>query len=63
MRIVRDDDHSDDAPTIRGTGIRVIDVASAYEHSSYEPDEITQLYPHLSLASTTDRVGASVSTY
>lgn len=49
MRIVRDDDHSDGAPTIRDTGVRVIDVASAYEHSGYDPDEITQLYPDLSL--------------
>jgi len=50
MRIGRDDDHSDGAPTIEGTGIRVKDVAVAYEHSGYEPDETTQLYPDLSLA-------------
>lgn len=25
-------------------------MADAYEHSGYEPDEITQLYPDLSLA-------------
>ena len=49
MRIVRDDDHSDGAPTVEGTGIRVADIASAYEHSGYGPDEITQLYPDLSL--------------
>ena len=49
MNIVEDPDHSDGAPTIEGTGIRVKDVASAYEHSGYEPDEITQLYPDLSL--------------
>jgi len=47
--IVRDEDHSRGAPTIEGTGIRVIDVAKAYEHSDYDPDEITQLYPGLSL--------------
>ena len=41
MSIVRDPHHSDGAPTIAGTGIRVKDVASAYEHSGYEPDEIT----------------------
>ena len=29
MGIVRDPDHSDGAPTIEGTGIRVKDVASA----------------------------------
>ena len=49
MSIVRDSEHSDGAPTIEGTGIRVRDVAEAYEHSGYEPDEITQLYPGLSL--------------
>jgi len=27
----------------------VINVASAYEHSGYSPDEITELYPALSL--------------
>lgn len=47
--IVRDEDHSDGAPTIEGIGVRVIDVAKAYEHSGYSPDEITQLYPYLSL--------------
>lgn len=50
MSIVQDPDHSDGAPTIEGTGIRVKDVASAYEHSGYTPDEITQLYPDLSLS-------------
>jgi uncharacterized protein (DUF433 family) len=50
IEIVRDEDHSDGAPTIEGTGIRVADVDSAYEHSGYEPDEITQLYPDLSLS-------------
>lgn len=50
MRIVRDNQHSDGAPTIEGTGIRVKDIAVAYEHSGYEPDEITQLYPDLTLS-------------
>ena len=50
MQIVQDPAHSDGAPTIKGTGIRVKDVASAYEHSGYGPDEITQLYPDLSLS-------------
>lgn len=48
--IVRDPDHSDGSPTIAGTGIRVVNVASAYEHSGYSPDDITSLYPDLSLA-------------
>jgi len=50
MGIVRDPEHSDGAPTVEGTGIRVEDIASAYEHSGYDPDEITQLYPDLSLS-------------
>lgn len=47
--IVRDPAHSDGAPTINGTGIRVLNVASAYEHSGYSPDEIIDLYPALEL--------------
>lgn len=50
MTIVQDEQHSAGAPTIEGTGIRVKDVASAYEHSGYDPDEITSLYPALSLS-------------
>ena len=49
MEIVRDAEHSDSVPTIE-TGIRVEDIAAAYEHSGYEPDEITQLYPDLTLS-------------
>ena len=47
--IVRESDHSDGAPTIGETGIRVINVACAYEHSGYSPDEIVDFYPVLSL--------------
>jgi uncharacterized protein (DUF433 family) len=50
MGIVRNREHSNGAPTIRGTGIRVKDVAVAYEHSGYDPDEIARLYPDLSLS-------------
>jgi uncharacterized protein (DUF433 family) len=50
MSIVRDEAHSNGAPTVEGTGIRVKDIAAAYEHSGYDPDEITQLYPDLSLS-------------
>ncbi|WP_228546409.1 DUF433 domain-containing protein [Halegenticoccus tardaugens] len=49
MNVVRDAQHSNGAPTIEGTGIRVKEIAEAYEHSGYSPDEITQLYPDLSL--------------
>ena len=48
--IVRDPEHSDGAPTVEGTGIRVWNVASAYEHSGYSPDEIVELYPALTLS-------------
>ncbi|WP_318567689.1 DUF433 domain-containing protein [Salinigranum marinum] len=47
--VVKHRQHSDGAPTIEGTGTRVKDVAVAYEHSGYDPDAITQLYPDLSL--------------
>jgi len=49
MTVVEDSKHSNGAPTVEGTGIRVRDIAVAYEHSGYDPDEITQLYPDLSL--------------
>lgn len=47
--IVTDEAHSDGAPTIGNTGIRVINVACAYEHDGYSPDEIAEFYPALSL--------------
>jgi len=50
MGIVRESEHSDGAPTVEGTGIRVKDIAEAYEHSGYDPDEITTLYPDLTLS-------------
>jgi uncharacterized protein (DUF433 family) len=50
MKIVQKEEHSNGAPTLEGTGIRVVDIAVAYEHSGYDPDEITQLYPDLSLS-------------
>jgi hypothetical protein len=37
--------HSDGAPAIEGTGLRVKDVASTYEHSENEPDKITETHP------------------
>jgi uncharacterized protein (DUF433 family) len=49
MGVVRDEEHRDGAPTFEGTGIRVVDIAVVYEHSGYDPDEITQL-PDLSLS-------------
>jgi uncharacterized protein (DUF433 family) len=49
MTIVEDPEHSNGAPTVEGTGIRVEDIAVAYEHSGYDPDESPQLYPDFSL--------------
>ena len=37
MSIVRDPEHSDGAPTIEGTGIRVKDIAVAYETAGTNP--------------------------
>ncbi len=47
--IVRDEEHSLGSPTVEDTGIRVINVACAYEHNGYSPDEIADFYPALSL--------------
>ncbi|MDS0299375.1 DUF433 domain-containing protein [Halogeometricum sp. S1BR25-6] len=49
MSIVQDPEHSNGAPTMEGTGVRVKDIAIAHVHCGYDPDEITQLYPYLSL--------------
>ncbi|MFB6199641.1 MAG: DUF433 domain-containing protein [Candidatus Nanohaloarchaea archaeon] len=50
MSIIEDSEHSQGSPTVEGTGIRVVDIAKAYEHSDYSPDEIIELYPALSLS-------------
>jgi len=50
VKVIRDESHSQGSPTLEGTGIRVIDVAQAYERGEFDPDEITQLYPDLSLS-------------
>ena len=47
--IVRKEEHSQGSPTLEGTGIRVINIACAYEHNGYSPDEIADFYPSLSL--------------
>jgi len=48
--IVRDGRHSGGAPTTGETGIRMINVASAYEHGGCSPDEIAEFHPPLSLS-------------
>ncbi|MGK2230494.1 MAG: hypothetical protein ACI9QA_000651 [Methanobacteriota archaeon] len=47
--IVRNEEHSRGAPTVEGTGIRVINIACAYEHNGYSPDEVADFYPSLTL--------------
>lgn len=37
MTVVEDPEHSNGAPTVEDTGIRVKDIAVAYEHSGYDP--------------------------
>ena len=37
-------------PVVRGTDIKVSQIAAAYEHLGMSPDEIVQAHPHLGLA-------------
>jgi uncharacterized protein (DUF433 family) len=37
-------------PVVRGTDIKVSQIASEYEHLGMAPDDIVQAHPHLSLA-------------
>jgi uncharacterized protein (DUF433 family) len=37
------------SPVIKGTRIRVVDVAIKYEYLNHTPDEIINAYPHLKL--------------
>jgi len=48
-RIVEKEEHSQGSPTLEGTGIRVLNIACAYEHNGYSPDEIVDFYPSLTL--------------
>ena len=43
-------DTSPKRPVIRGTGIKVSQVAFEYERKAMTPDEIVEAHPHLSLA-------------
>ncbi len=45
--------HVDDAaprPVVRGTDIKVSQIAFEYEHHGMTPDEIVEAHPHLTLA-------------
>jgi uncharacterized protein (DUF433 family) len=37
-------------PVVRGTDIKVSQIASEYDHEGMNPDEIAQAHPHLGLA-------------
>ena len=52
--IVRSPDISNGSPTVKGTRIRVIDVAIEYTMLSWSPDEIVEAHPYLNLASVHD---------
>ncbi|HTA89804.1 MAG TPA: DUF433 domain-containing protein [Polyangiaceae bacterium] len=43
-------DDTGDAPVVRGTRIRVSQIASETEHGGMTPDEVIEAHPHLSLA-------------
>ena len=49
----------DGSPVIKGTRIRVIDIAVEYEHLNWTPDEIITAHPHLKL----EQVHAALSYY
>lgn len=42
------------SPIIRGTRIRVIDIAIEYDRMGYSPDQIVDSHPHLSLEQVHD---------
>ena len=45
--------HIDDSvprPVVRGTDIKVAQIASEYEHHGMTPDEIVEAHPHITLA-------------
>ena len=37
-------------PSVRGTDIKVSQIAAEYEHAGMNPDEIVEAHPHLSLS-------------
>jgi len=37
------------SPIIKGTRIRIVDIAIEYEHLNHTPDEIINAHPHLKL--------------
>jgi len=42
------------SPIIKGTRIRVVDIAIEYERLGYSPDEIIDAHPHLTLPQVHD---------
>jgi uncharacterized protein (DUF433 family) len=43
-------DDSAEKPIVRGTDIKVSQIASEFEHLGMTPDEIVEAHPHLTLA-------------
>lgn len=42
------------SPVIKGTRIRIVDIAIEYEYLNYTPDEIINAHPHLKLEQVHD---------
>ena len=49
MANVPNREQTDSSATVEGTDIRVSEIGVAYDHCGYNPDEITQLYPDVTL--------------
>jgi len=52
--ITVDDRICNGSPVIKGTRMRVVDIAIEYEHLNYTPDEIANAHPHLRLEQVHD---------
>ena len=52
--IIRDKKICNGSPTVKGSRVRVIDIATEYELSGMTPDEIVDNHPHLRLSQVHD---------
>ncbi len=55
-------DISGGSPVIRGTRVRVVDVAIEYEYLNRSPDEIVGAHPHLKLEQVHDALSTTTRT-
>ena len=52
--VVRDSRISRGSPVVKGTRVRVVDIAIEYEYLDRTPDEIVNAHPHLELKQVHD---------